>query len=295
MSNATLFVSGASGQLGRRVVELLLEAGESKVIAGSRSVDKLEEFALKGVDLRPADFDNPEQLAESLKGVDRFLIISTDAVGEPGKRLDQHKKAIEAAKKAGVKHVVYTSLARAEEGNPVAIAPDHRGTEEALKASGLGATILRNNLYMDLLLMSVPAAVARGQHFSATRGGKAAYVTREDCARIAAAALADDFEGQRTLEVSGQEAVTQEELAALASDVTGKPVQHIEITSEELVQGMVQGAGMPEPVARLMATFDEGIAQGYHELVTDAVESLTGEKPQSVRDFLAANKAALLG
>ncbi|MCB2199441.1 SDR family oxidoreductase [bacterium] len=295
MSNATLFVSGASGKLGRRVVELLLEAGESNVIAGSRSTDKLIEFANKGVDLRPADFDNPDQLAESLQGVDRFLLISTDALGQPGKRLEQHKKAIEAAKKAGVKHVVYTSLARAEADNPVLIAPDHHGTEVALKASGLGSTFLRNNMYTDVLLMGLPGAVARGQHFSATKGGKAAYVTREDCARVAAAALADDFEGQRTLEVSGPEAITQEELVAIASDVTGKPVQHIEISNEELTRAMAGATGMPEALAKLFTSFDEGIAQGYHELVTDVVESLTGKKPQTVRDFLSANKEALLG
>ncbi len=187
--DTTLLITGASGQLGRRVLELLLDAGAGKLIATTRNPEKLAELARRGVVVRKADFDDAASLPAAFAGAGRLLLISTDAVGTPGRRIAQHRAAVDAAVRAGVKHVVYTSLTRPEPGSPVTFASDHYGTEQALAASPLGWTILRNNVYTDFLLRSLPQAVATGKLVAAAGDGGAGYVTREDCARVAAAAL----------------------------------------------------------------------------------------------------------
>src|SRR4051794_23190970 len=161
--NRTLLVTGASGQLGRRVVELLLDAKAGTVIAATRDPAKVADLAARGAVVRKADFEDEASLAEAFAGVDRLLLVSTDAVDRPGRRIAQHEAAVRAAVRAGVKHIVYTSMPNPGVDSPVSIAVDHRKTEEAITATSLGFTILRNNLYTDLLLQSLPRAVATGQ------------------------------------------------------------------------------------------------------------------------------------
>jgi len=276
----SMLVTGASGHLGRRVVEILLEARPSHIIATTRHPDKIKDLAARGVEVRWADFDEPDTLADAFAGAERMLLISTDALDRPGRRLSQHCKAIDAAVHAGVQHIVYTSLTHPEPGSPVLIAPDHHGTEAALEASGLGSTSLRNNLYTDLLLMSLPRAVASGELVAAAGTGGAAYVTREDCARAAAAALASPFNGQRKLDVTGPGVVTHAELAGLASELTGRPVSYVASEPEALRVRLME-AGMPGPVADLWVSFDVGIARGLFGSATKAVAELTGREPTS--------------
>lgn len=292
MTQSTLLVTGASGHLGRRVVELLLEAQAGNIIATTRTPDKLAEFSQRGVTVRHADFDDPASLAEAFKGADRLLLISTDAVGVPGKRLNQHRNAIKAAEEAGVKHVVYTSLINPGPDSPVLLAPDHHGTETALEESKLGWTVLRENIYTEVLLGGLIQAVQLGGLYNAAANGKAAYITREDCARAAAAALTSSFEGRRTLDITGPEALSQTELAALASQISGKEIPYVPLELEALIQNMVN-AGLPRPVAEIYASFDTAIAQGKFSAVTNAVEELTGRKPISISEFLEANRQAL--
>ncbi len=287
-----ILVTGASGQLGRRVVELLVESGASNVVATTRHPERLRDLGDRGVELRKADFDQgPAQLAAAFAGAKRMLLISTDAM-DPGHRYEQQSRAIGAAVRAGVEHIAYTSLTHPVSDSPVLIAPDHAQTEQELEAIGVGYTALRNNLYADLLLISLPAAIGSGRLFAAAADGGAAYVTREDCARAAAAALASNFEGKRQLEITGPAVVTYAELAALASELSGKEVVYVPLDEEALIAGMVDN-GLPEVVARLMASFDAGIRKGFFGPATDAVKDLSGTAPQSVRAFLEANKAAL--
>src|SRR5271170_4367258 len=171
-SERTLFVTGASGHLGRRVVELLLETGAANIVAGTRKPEKLADLAARGVVVRPADFEEPKGLRTAFVGVDRVLIISTDAIDRPGRRLAQHQAAVAAAAGAGVKHAVYTSMPNPET-SPVVFAPDHLGTEQALKASGMSWTILRDCWYTDYLVPGLAAAVASGKLVSATGQGGA--------------------------------------------------------------------------------------------------------------------------
>ena len=289
----TLLVTGASGHLGRRVIELLLEAKAGHLIATSRSPEKLADLAELGVEVRQADFDRPEALVKAFSGADRLLLISTDAVDGTDRRIVQHRNAVNAAEQAGVKHVIYTSLTRPEPGTPILLAPDHHATEHALAASSLDWTVLRNNVYTDMLVMSLPQAVATGQLVAAAGEGGVGYVTREDCARAAAAALSATTSGRTTLDITGPEVVTYAALAQIAGDITGRPVSYLNVPPEAMVEGMV-GAGFPQGVAELLVSFQTATAQGYLALATDTVAELTGTAPQSVRDFLLAHKAALV-
>ena len=287
-----LLVTGASGQLGRQVLDSLLESGAAgSVIATTRNPAKLSGYSARGVEVRAADFDDEAGLEQAFRGATRALLISTDAVGEPGKRLAQHRRAVRAFAAVGVKHALYTSIPDADKSK-VMLAPDHAGTEQAIADSGLGYTFLRNNYYTDLLLGPLAGAVATGQLFDAKANGKVAYVTRLDCARAAAAALADPKRtGREIVDITGPAALSSEDLASIASELSGRPVRHASVPVAAVVQGMVQH-GLPEPLARIYASFDSAIAGGELARVSDTVERLSGKKPQSVRDFLQANRDA---
>lgn len=291
MTNS-LLVTGAAGQLGQRVVELLLESKAGRIIAGTRIPDKCDGLARRGAIVRKVDFDEPHTLSDAIAGVDRVLLISTDSM-EPGRRGQQHVRAIGVLVEAAIKQVVYTSLARAEKGSPVLLAGDHIATEKALADSGLGHTILRNNLYTDLLMMSLPRAVAMGKLVAAAGTGGAAYVTREDCARAAAAALTAGFEGKRTMELSGPSVVTYADLASLASELSGKQVDYVPMEPDALAGAMVT-QGMPEAVAKLWVSFDVGMARGFFGPASTAFHELTGKAPTSVAEFLSTHRQAFV-
>ena len=281
----TLLVTGASGQLGQRVVELLLEADAGTIVATTRTPEKLANLTEKGVIVRHADFNQPDSLPEAFAGVDRLLIISTDSLEKPGLRVTQHQAAIKAAEAAGVSHVVYTSVVNP---GPGSVIPDHYETEEALAASQLNWTILRNNLYADLLPSTIGQAIQMGQLFSAAGDGRLAYISREDCAQAAAAALLSSFDGRRTLNITGAEALSPADLAALASNMAGKPVTYVPLTKDELINNMV-AAGVPEPAAQFVGALDAATARGQFDVLSDDFAELTGHKPTAVADFLAAN------
>ncbi|WP_224367338.1 SDR family oxidoreductase [Hyalangium versicolor] len=292
MSTTPLLVTGASGQLGRRVLELLLARGAGPIIATTRNPDSLKEFAARGVEVRRADFEDEAGLAQAFRGAGRALLISTDALDRPGRRLAQHQTAIRALKAAGVRHIVYTSLPNPGPNSPVTIAPDHRQTEEAIQASGLDYTFLRNNLYTDLMLHTLPGAIASGQIIDARGKGATAFVTREDCAQAATAALAEASSGRNTLDVTGPESLTSDQVAAIVSEVVGRKIVHVSVPAEALIRGM-QEHGLPKVAAELYASFDVAIEKGDLATVTDTVKRLSGRTPQTVREFLTAHKATL--
>jgi NAD(P)H dehydrogenase (quinone) len=283
----SLLVTGASGHFGQLAVEELVARGASRVIAGTRDPAKLERFKSRGVEVRKIDFDDTA-LAEALVGVDRMLMISTDAIGT---RIEQQAFAATAAKAAGVKHIVYTSAPspRPNAGSGAAI--DHYWTEQAIAATGLDFTFMRNHIYTEITLMGAAAALGSGQLFDATDGRGRAYVTRADAARAAAGALLTSG-GKSIHDVTGPAAITQEELAALLAELSGKPVTRVGLTGEQLRQGLA-ASGVPEGMAHVLVAFDRDAAEGYHAVVSDTVERFSGRQPQSVRDFLVDNRAAL--
>ena len=290
-SRDRLLVTGASGQMGRRAVELLLETHAGNLIATTRTPEKLEALGDRGVDVRPADFDDPSSLEAAFTGADRMLLISTDALETPNRRLTQHRNAVRAAEAAGVRHVVYTSSAAPVPTPESSLINDHYWTEHALGATGLDWTILRNSLYTDFLLMSLPQAVASGQLFSATGGGARNYVTREDCTRSAVGALVSAT-GRAIHDITGPALLTQDELAAIVSELTGRPLAHTALPADALREGMI-GAGVPPFMADALVAFDTACARGYSAIRTSSVETLSGRGPTSVREFLAANIDAL--
>ena len=295
MSNTTkgpFLVTGASGHLGSQVIEALPAEGAEPIVAVTRSPEKLEGLRARGVEIRAGDFNDPAMLGPAFTGGGRLLIISTDDLA-PGKRFAAHSNAVAAAKEAGVSHIVYTSLTNPDENSPIGFAGDHRETEAMIKDTGIPYTILRNCLYTDLLLMSGPQAVGAGALYAAAADGKAGYVTRADCARVAAAALLTEA-GSSVRDITGPEAVGQADIAAILSEVAGKEIPYVPITRDALVAAMVQN-GQPEFMADVFSSFDVAIAEGYLNVASGDVEELTGKKGQSVRDFLLANKAVLIG
>ena len=292
MNNITdrLLVTGADGQLGRAIVEELLRLGAKHVVATTRNPEKLAHLKARGVEVRAADFDKSETLRSAFASVDRLVIISTNALEVPGKRLAQHRNAVAAAAESGVKHVVYTSAPAPHPTAEGSLINDHFWTEAALFAAPFTWTILRNHLYMELILMGVEHATKSGKLFSATGGKGRAYVSRGDCARAVTGALVQ-AQGSEILDVTGAAAITQDELAAMLSQVTGQQIVHVEVPPQGLTEGLSH-AGLPPHMVKVVVDFDVETAQGYHALVTPTVERLTGNSPLPLEEFLGKHLAA---
>ncbi len=291
---ATLLVTGASGHLGRLVLRHLLETEQvpaNQIIATTRNPQSLQEFADLGVNIRQADFDDSASLEQAFAGADRLLLISTDALDTPGKRLSQHKTAIAAAEKAGVKHILYTSLPKPDT-SAILFAPEHFGTEQAIAATSLSWTLLRNNWYTENVYFGLPSALASGQWYSAAGEGAISYISREDAARAAAAALASDETENRAYTLTGSEAVTLPVVVKAISETIKKDIQVVDVPVDTLTQGMIS-AGLPEPVAQVLASFDVATQKGDLGEITNDFKNLTGRDPQSFQAWIDENQEAL--
>lgn len=276
-------ITGASGGLGRRAAELILEqADPTQVLLLTRTPDRLADLAKRGVRVEKASFKNPTGLKQVLQGVEQLLLISTDAVGG---RVDQHRQAISAAKHAGVWHVAYTSIAQPSSDNPSLVAADHAATEQALRDSGMDWTFLRNNLYAEGLVPALAQAAEAGVLVTNAGEGRTAYVSREDCARAAAAVLLTDGHEKESYDITGPEALSQADLAALASEIQGKPIEVIDQDDAEYAVDL-EAAGLPAPAIELIVSFGEAVRRGFLSKVTTDVQALTGQAPASVRDVL---------
>lgn len=290
----TILVTGAAGQLGQRVIHHLLETyrvSPSDIVAATRNPDNLSDVAARGVRIRKADFDDAAGLETAFAGIDRLLIISTDTLDRPGARLVQHKTAVTAAAKAGVKHLLYTSMP-APDNSLVTFAPDHLGTEQAIKASGLPYTIFRNAWYMDNFLHAMPHNLQVGSWYTATGEGRVANISRDDCAVAIAAALAADATENAVYTLTGSQSLTSDEIAATVSEVSGKPLKVVSVNDEQLAAGLT-GAGLPPFVVDMLVSADANTRAGNFDIVTDDFKMLTGKEPQLLKDFFAQHKAAL--
>lgn len=294
----TLLVTGASGQLGRGVIRYLLDTHKippARIIATTRNPQSLADLAASGVVVRAADFNDAASLETAFKGADKVLIISTgDLDLKSGRRLKQHENAVAAAKNAGVSHLLYTSMPNPEPVSPVLFADDHYSTEQAIKGSGLPYTIFRNGWYQENLFLALPHAIASGRWYTSAGEGRIAHGARDDMAAAIAAGLASGSTDSMTYTLTGPHAYTTAEIAALVSEVTGKPLEVIQVPDEALTEG-VKAAGVPEDFADVVVSFDVNTRSGRIAMVTDAIETLSGRKPQTLKQFLEANKAALAG
>jgi NAD(P)H dehydrogenase (quinone) len=287
----TIAITGASGQLGRLTAEALLEkTSPSNIVLVTRNPDAIADLASRGADVRRGDFDDPGSLPAAFEGVERLLLISASVIGA---RVHQHKAAIDAAAAAGVRLVAYTGIGNPSHSNPGAAARDHRETEEAVLASGLDWTFLRNGIYAESLLNGAGAVVATGRLITNAGEGRTAYVSRGDCAGAAAAVLAGEGHERKAYDITSEDALNAADVAALFTELSGTTVQPAYLNDEEWTAAMVEHAGMPEPLAKDIATFGIAARRGYLGAVSTAVEELTGREPASVRSVLEARRAEL--
>jgi NAD(P)H dehydrogenase (quinone) len=256
----TIAVTGASGHLGRLVVESLLARGAAPadVVALARSTAKVADLAARGVVVREADYDRPETLAPALDGVDVLVLVSGSEVGQ---RARQHAAVIDAAKGAGVGQVLYTSAPHADT-SPLVLAPEHKATEELLAASGLATTILRNGWYTENYAGDVEQARETGEIAHSTGDGRVASASRADYAEAAAVVALDaPTHAGATYELSGDVAWGFDELASAAAQVLGRPVTYRRLSPAEH-RAILLGAGLDEPAADFVVALDGNTRDG---------------------------------
>lgn len=253
-----IVVTGASGQLGRLVIEALLKklpAGE--IVAAVRNPEKVADLAARGVQVRPADYDQPASLAAAFKGADKLLLISASEVG---RRVPQHRAVIDAAKAAGVGLLAYTSLLHADT-SPLPLAAEHKETESLIRASGLPAVILRNGWYTENYTAGIHTALQYGVVLGSAKQGRIASAARADFAEAAAAVLTQDNQAGRIYELAGDESYTLSELAAEIARQSGKAVAYQDLPESEFKAALL-GAGLPDFLATLLAESDVGASKG---------------------------------
>jgi NAD(P)H dehydrogenase (quinone) len=251
-------ITGATGQLGRLVIDVLLKTVPAyRIVAGVRNPAKARDLADRGVIVREADYDRPDTLPTALAGVDKLLLISsTDVSG----RLPKHRAVIEAAQRAGVSLIAYTSMLHADT-SPARLAVEHRQTEEVIATSGLPAVILRNGWYTENHLLALPAALEHGAFVGAAGVGRFSSAARKDYAEAAAVALTADGHAGKTYELAADQAFTLAELAAEVSRQSGKSVVYSDL-SQAAFEGVLTGAGLSADLAALLADADAAAARG---------------------------------
>jgi NAD(P)H dehydrogenase (quinone) len=289
-------VSGASGSLGGKITQLLLDRIPAENLTlTTRTPEKLAGFSARGVAVHAADYNDPAALERAYAGCDVLMLISSMAVT---KRVPEHRNAINAAKAAGIKHIVYTSTAGIHPQNPTLSASDHIVTEDDLRRCGIGYTIMRNACYAEVFPTVAAQPVLRSGEWVQCEGhGKLAPVSKNDIARTAVACLLDPARHDGAVyEITGPELVSFRDIAAMASDVYGVPIAYVSVSIDQRY-AMLDAMGVPRhyaegmdghPDAHLwcseeMVSADIAFQAGYHAILTHHVEFITGEKPMALR------------
>tara|TARA_R110002020_G_scaffold65413_22_gene172838 strand:- start:1421 stop:2290 length:870 start_codon:yes stop_codon:yes gene_type:complete len=277
-------ITGASGQLGSLVIEALLEKGVDPrdIVAVARTPEKV---AASGVVVRTADYEDADSLDQALAGVDKLLLISGN---EMGRRLLQHRNIIEAARKAGVGYVAYTSLINADSSS-LSIADEHRGTERALAEAGIPYTVLRNGWYTENFTAGVSEHVSSGFILGGAGAGRIAAATRRDFAEAAAALLLAPAPG-RVFELGGS-GFTLAEFARAVGEVSGSPVDYRDLTPDALLSALRE-SGVPESVAKWRVATDDCIARGALDTDSTDLAELLGRPTTALTDAIAVGLSA---
>ncbi|MET7340046.1 SDR family oxidoreductase [Streptomyces sp. NPDC087866] len=285
----SIVVTGATGALGRLVVEhLLTTVPADRVAAVVRDKEKAAGLAARGVELRIADYDRPETLAGAFRSGDRVLLISGNAVGS---RIPQHTAVIDAAKAAGVAQLAYTGIL----GGPDAdftLADEHRATEQLILDSGLPYTFLRNGWYTENQTENLAPVLAHGAVVGSAGEGRIAYASRDDYAAAAAAVLTGEGYLNRAYELSGDTALSYADYAAVVAKVTGKEIAHKDVPAA-VHQEILTGAGVPEFFAAILVDVDQAVRRGRLAGTSGDLSRLIGRPTTPVADTVAAAVAAL--
>ncbi|MEZ3416181.1 SDR family oxidoreductase [uncultured Pantoea sp.] len=251
-------ITGATGQLGRLVINALLKkVPASEIIAVVRSPEKAQDLQALGVALRTADYNQPQTLQGAFAGVQKVLLISSSEVGQ---REAQHRAVIDAAKAAGVSFIAYTSLLHADT-SPLGLGVEHRATEALLQASGIPYALLRNGWYSENYAASIAPALAHHAFIGAVGNGRIASAAREDYAAAAAEVISRDDQAGKVYELAGDDSYTLAEFSAEIARQSGEKVEYVNLPPAEFSAALI-GAGLPAPLAELLADSDAGAAQG---------------------------------
>ncbi|GAA4444730.1 SDR family oxidoreductase [Phytohabitans houttuyneae] len=286
----TVAVTAASGHLGRLTVHALLDRGvpAADIVAGARSPEKIADLAALGVRVREADYDRPDTLAGAFAGVDRLLLISASEVGI---RVPQHTNAVNAAVAAGVSLVAYTSAPYADTTD-LPIAPEHKATEEVIRASGVPFTFLRNCWYVENYTANLATALQHGAILGSAGDGKVSAAPRADFAAAAAAVLAGDGHANTVYELGGDQPFTLAELAAEVSRQSGRQVVYRDLPPAEYAGALV-AAGLPDGYAQLLAASDVSLKEGRLLVETGDLGRLIGRPTTPLSESVAAGLAGL--
>lgn len=277
-------VTGATGQLGRLVIqELLKTVPPGEIVAAVRSPDKASDLAAKGVQVRRADYNAPETLGSAFAGVDKLLLVSSSEVMG---RVPQHRAVIDAAKNAGVKLIAYTSILHADR-SPAKLADEHRETEALLAASSLPSILLRNGWYTENYLLALKPALEHGAMLGSARNGRISLAARADYAAAAAAALTARDGTGRVYELAGDTAWTLPDFAAEISRQSGISVAYRDLPEADF-KGVLIGAGLPAPLADLLADADARAADGALLEEGGDLSRLIGRPTTPVPETIAA-------
>ncbi|RPE76521.1 MULTISPECIES: SDR family oxidoreductase [unclassified Frondihabitans] len=278
-------VTAASGQLGALIVDALLARGAepSSIVATARDTTKIASLADRGVTTAALDYSKPETIAAALGAGDVVVLVSSDAVGQ---RVPQHTAVIDAAKAAGVARIVYTSAPHADDTTLI-LAPEHKATEEHLRASGVPFTILRNGWYTENYTGEVGKARQSGEITASVGDGRVASASRKDYAEAAAVALLDDTTAGKTFELSGDYAWHFSELAEAIADIVGSPVSYRALTPEEHAEQLA-GFGLDEGTVGFVVALDGNIRDGLLAETSGDLARLIGRPTTPLAEGLAA-------
>ncbi|HEX5363962.1 MAG TPA: SDR family oxidoreductase [Gallionella sp.] len=253
-----IVVTGATGQLGRLVIQSLLKkVPASGIVAAVRNVGKAEDLAALGVQVRQADYNQPASWDGALQGADKVLLISSSEIGQ---RTKQHQAVIDAAKRAGVRLLAYTSVLHADT-SILGLADEHRETEAVIRSSGVPFVLLRNGWYTENYAAGIPTALSLGAVYGCAGNGRISSAARADYAEAAAVVLTSGNQTGKTYELAGDSAYTLSEFAAEISRQAGRAISYVNFPEAEYKKALL-GAGLPELFAELLANSDTGVSRG---------------------------------
>ncbi|PYB72302.1 SDR family oxidoreductase [Rhizobium wuzhouense] len=281
-----LFVTGSTGELGRLVIEELLNrVPANSIVAGVRSPDHemAKHFSARGVEIRVADYSRPESLSSAFEGIDRLLMISSTAGAN---RVAQHHNVINAAKAANVGLVAYTSLLHADQATS-GLGEDHILTEAALRTSGLPFVLLRHGWYVENHTLSVPPALQYGAVIGSAGLGRFSSATRADYAAADSVVLTLDGQEGRVYELAGDESYDLADLANTIASAAGRPVTYQDMPKAKFKQALI-GMGLPDSLAELIAESDVAASRRELEDHGRQLRALLGRPTTPYREAIEA-------